>query len=131
MDARIGWLLAAAALAAGWWGYGWRGVVLAVTGIVFWLLLPFSRTVRLLRQASGAPVGHVASAVMFQARLREGMRLAEVIRLAGSLGRKLKDDPETFGWSDAGDVHVEVEFAAGRCAAWRLVRPDTIEEAAP
>lgn len=123
MDARVGWLLAAAALALGWWGYGWQGVVLAVTVIVFWLLLQFSRTVRLLRQAAGAPVGHVASAVMFQARLREGMRLADVIRAAGSLGRKVKDDPETFAWTDPGEVSVEIELASGRCRSWRLLRP--------
>lgn len=119
----MGWALGAAALAAGWWGYGWRGVVLALTVIVFWLLLQFSRTVRLLRQAAEAPVGHVASAVMFHAGLRIGLPLADVIRSAGSLGRKVKDDPETFAWSDIGDVRVEVEFVAGRCSSWQLLRP--------
>lgn len=124
MDSRWGWVLAAVAMAAGWWSYGWRGVVLAVTVVVFWLLLQFSRTVRLLRQAAHAPVGHVASAVMFHARLRAGMHLADVIRLAGSLGRKVREEPETFAWADAGGVGVEAEFVAGRCTSWRLLRPD-------
>ena len=124
----VGWSLAVLAIAAGYAGWGWPGVVLGVTVIVFWLLLQFSRTVRLLRQAAGAPVGHVPSAVMLQARLREGMRLAEVIRLAGSLGRKVKDTPETFAWTDDGGACTEVELTpAGRVSAWRLRRPETAD----
>lgn len=123
MDARLGWLLAAAALGVGWWSYGWRGLVLAATVIVFWMLLQFSRTVRLLRQAAQAPVGHVDSAVMLQARLRVGQPLGDVIRAAGSLGRRVKEDPETFAWTDRGDVRLEVEFVNGRSSVWRLERP--------
>lgn len=124
MDARLGWLLAAAALVVGWWSYGWRGLVLAATVFVFWLLLQFSRAMRVLRNAASAPVGMVPNAVMFHAKLREGMPLADVIRAAGSLGRKTREQPETFTWSDAGDVRVEVEFGAGRASAWRLHRSD-------
>jgi len=131
MDARLGWLLAAAALVVGWWSYGWRGLVLAATVIVFWLLLQFSRAMRVLRNAASAPVGIVPNAVMFHAKLREGMPLADVIRAAGSLGRKVQDQPETFTWSDAGNVRVEVELTAGRCAAWRLHRPDAPVEGSP
>lgn len=129
MDARWGWVLALAALAAGGWSYGWRGVVLAMTVIAFWLLLQFSRALRVLRQAADAPVGQVPNAVMFHAQLRAGLPLADVIRRAGSLGRKLGDEPETFAWADGGDARVEVEFAAGRCVAWRLVRPGADEPA--
>ena len=124
MDARLGWWIAAAALVVGWWSYGWQGLVLAATVIVFWLLLQFSRTMRLLREAANAPVGIVPNAVMFHAKLRAGMPLADVIRAAGSLGRKTQDQPETFAWSDAGDARVEVELVSGRCAVWRLHRPD-------
>jgi hypothetical protein len=124
MDARLGWLLAAAALVVGWWSYGWRGLVLAATVIVFWLLLQFSRTVRLLRDAAKAPMGHVPNAVMFHAKLKQGLALADVIRLAGSLGRRAGDAPETFVWSDTGGASVEIEFVAGRSTAWRLLRRD-------
>jgi hypothetical protein len=123
MDARIGWLLAAAALAAGWWGYGWRGVVLAATVVAFCLLLQFSRTVRLLRQAASAPVGRVGNAVMLHAQLRVGLRLANVIRLTGSLGSRLRPGPnDGFAWSDTSGDRVEVDFVDGRCTSWRLVR---------
>lgn len=131
MDARLGWLIAAAALVVGWWSYGWPGLVLAATVIVFWLLLQFSRAMRVLRNAANAPVGVVPNAVMFHARLRAGIPLADVIRAAGSLGRKTRDEPETFAWSDASDVRVEVELAAGRCAAWRLLRPDAMASGPP
>lgn len=122
MSPVIGWGLAAAALAVGWLGYGWRGLVLAISVVVFWLLLQFSRTLRLLRAAAQSPVGTVASAVMLQARLHTGMRLTEVIALTRSLGRKLRDAPETFAWRDAGGDEVEVEFVEGRCSRWQLRR---------
>lgn len=125
MNVWIGWALAAAALAAGYLGYGWRGLLLALSVIVFWLLLQFSRTLRVLRTAAQRPVGSVASAVMLNAKLHAGMRLPEVIRLTGSLGQKLSGGPESFLWRDAGGDGVEVELAAdGRVATWRLVRDD-------
>jgi hypothetical protein len=100
----IGWALAAAALVVGCLAYGWRGLVLAISMIAFWLLLQFSRTLRALRQASLAPVGHVESAVMLHARLHDGVKLVDIVKLAGSLGRKVRDDPETLAWRDRGDV---------------------------
>ncbi len=118
----FGWGLAALALAVGYWSYGWPGVLLAATAIVFWLLLQFSRALRTLRLAAEAPVGQVPSAVMLHAKLHPGMRLTEVIKLTRSLGRKLSDDPETFAWRDASGAEVQIEFAHGRCRAWRLVR---------
>jgi hypothetical protein len=48
-SALVGWALAVAAVAAGYVGYGWPGVVLAVTVVVFWLLLQFSRALRVMR----------------------------------------------------------------------------------
>lgn len=122
MNGVIAWGLAAAALGVGWWQYGWRGLVLALSVIAFWLLLQFSRTLRLLRTAAQSPVGHVASAVMLNARLNDKLRLADVIKLTGSLGRKLSDKPETYAWRDAGGDEVEVEFANGRCVRWQLAR---------
>jgi hypothetical protein len=124
MNATLGWLLAAVALAAGWLLYGWRGVVLALTVIAFWLLLQFSRTLRLLRSAAGSPVGHVHSALMLHARLHTGMRLPQVIALTRSLGRKVRDEPETFAWRDSGGDEVQIEFVAGRCTRWTLQRAD-------
>jgi hypothetical protein len=115
-------LLALGALAAGWFAYGWQGVVLAVTVIMFWLLLQFSRTLRVLRGAASSPMGHVADAVMLNAKMREGLRLPAVIGLTGSLGRKVADAPETFAWRDAAGDEVRCEFVDGRCARWQLSR---------
>ena len=124
MSATLGWALAALAVAAGSVSYGWRGVLLAVTVIVFWLLLQFSRALRVMRLAARAPVGHVASAVMLHARLNAGMQMIDVVKLARSLGRKLRDEPETLAWRDDSGAEVEVEFAGGRCKHWCLTRPD-------
>jgi hypothetical protein len=85
-SALFGWSLAGMALAAGAALHGWRGVLLALSGIVFWLLLQFARALHALRHASGAPVGHVDSAVMLQSRLAVGQRLPDVVRLTRSLG---------------------------------------------
>jgi hypothetical protein len=125
MDARIGWALAAAALAAGWYSYGWQGFMLALTVVVFWLLLQFSRALRVMRRAAQAPVGTVPSAVMLHAKLSKGMRMLDIVAINRSLGRKLRDDPETFAWRDDSGAEVEVEFVKGRCAQWRLSRTPT------
>jgi hypothetical protein len=118
----IGWALAAAALLAGWLGYGWRGLVLALSVIAFWLLLQFSRTLRLLRNAAQSPLGHVDSAVMLNARLSVGLRLPDVIGMTRSLGRKVSDEPEVFAWRDGGGDEVEATFEGGRCTRWQLRR---------
>ncbi len=107
----LGWALAALAVAAGYAGYGWQGVVLAVTVIVFWLLLQFSRSLRVLRDAAGRPLGQVDNAVMLHARVHAGMRLPEVLKLTRSLGRKVGDEPvEAFTWCDAAGDEVRVEL---------------------
>lgn len=108
--------------ALGWHVYGWRGVALAVSVIVFWLLLQFSRTLRVMRAAGQAPVGHVANAVMLHARLRPGLRLLEILALTRSLGEKLGDDPERYAWRDAGGDRVTLELASGRLVRWQLDR---------
>ena len=48
----IGWALAAAALLAGWLSYGWRGLVLALSVIAFWLLLGVSELIEQHRRTS-------------------------------------------------------------------------------
>jgi hypothetical protein len=118
----IGWALAAAALVAGWLSYGWRGVVLALSVIAFWLLLQASRTLRVLRNAAQSPLGHVDSAVMLNAKLSVGLRLAEVMAMTRSLGRKVSDGPEVFAWRDGGGDEVEATFVNGRCTHWQLRR---------
>ncbi len=126
MSAAIGWGLALAALVGGYLSYGWQGLVLAITVIVFWVLLQFSRAMRAMRQASARPVGQVANAVMLNARLRRGLRLVDVLALTRSLGTALHTDPqavdETFAWVDGGGDRVEVDLHQGRVTAWRLVR---------
>ena len=122
MNAAAGWALAAAAMAAGWLGYGWRGIALALTVIVFWLLLQFSRAVRVLRVANANPVGQVPNAVMLHARLHLGMRLPAILKITRSLGRKVAEDPETWAWADGAGDEVRVELRGGRVSAWALQR---------
>lgn len=122
----VGWALAGAALVAGWFSYGWPGVVLAFTVIVFWLLLQFSRALRVLRVAGANPVGQIANAVMLHARLKRGMRLPEVLALTRALGRKVAEDAgastETWAWVDAGGDAVQLTLRDGRLERWELQR---------
>ena len=115
----IGWALALAALVVGWLSYGWQGLVLAVTVIVFWLLLQFNRAVRVLRIAS-------ANAVMLHAQLKPGMRLPEVLVLTRALGRKVAEDTdaasESWAWTDAGGDSVQLVLRHGRLVSWELQR---------
>lgn len=132
MDARLGCALAVAAVALAYVQYGWRGVVLALSAVVFWLLLQFTRALRAMRTAGSAPVGHVASAVMLQAKLKPRMRLMDVILLTHSLGEKLdapgdKDapgQPETFRWTDASGASVTLRLRDGRVTDWTFTRSE-------
>ena len=102
---------------------GWQGVIFATTGIVFWLLLQMSRLMRVMKLAGAAPMGSVANAVMLHSKLHEGMKLVDLIGMAGSLG--VKQAAETFVWRDPAGDSVEVLLRKGRLAEWRLVRAGT------
>jgi len=124
MNPWIGWTLAAAALAVGWFGYGLRGIALAVSVIAFWLLLQFNRLVRVMRDAADSPLGQVDNAVMLHAKLHAGLPMAKVVALTKSLGRRADDDSrELYTWTDAGGASVSITFVNGRCASWDLTRP--------
>jgi hypothetical protein len=122
MTAWMGWALAAEAVVVGYLGYGWAGMVLVLTVCAFWLLLQFSRALRVLRIAAANPVGQVANAVMFQAKLNKGMRLPDLLKLTRSLGKKLADDPETYVWADAAGDSVQVQLFNGRLTESQLLR---------
>jgi hypothetical protein len=121
MNPIVGWGLAGLAVVAGWIGWGVPGVALAITVITFWLLLQFSRALRVMRMAAGRPVGHVDSAVMLNARLGPGLSMMQVIPLTRSLGRRVGDD-DTWRWTDAAGDHVTLSFQRGRLARWVLER---------
>ena len=130
MNPWFGWALAAAALFIGWRSYGWPGVALAFSVIVFWLLLQFSRSVRVMRGASESPVGHVDSAVMLNAKLREKQPMLEIVKLTKSLGQRVSNEPEVWRWADDGGSSVEITFVNGRCTRWVLQRPPKTADAA-
>ena len=132
MNSRLGWLLAALAFAAGWLAYGWQGVLMAATLSVFWLLLQFSRALRAMKNAADSPLGFVASAVMFQSRLKPGLAMLQVVALTHSLGRKLGASGDVWRWADGAGNGVTLTFTDGRLTAWVLERPaDVAAEHAP
>ena len=126
MSATWGWTLAIVGIVLGGFQWGLQGVLLAISVIVFWLLLQFSRAMRVMRQATGAPIGHVASAVMLNAKLRKGMRLIEIIPLTRSLGTTVQGEPgapETLTWTDNSGACVRLQLVGGRLHHWALERP--------
>lgn len=133
MNAALGWALAVAAVAVGYAVYGWAGVVLAFSVIVFWLLLQFSRALRVLRTAGSSPVGSVANAVMFNAKLSKGMRLPDVLKLTRSLGRRIGDSetPEVWAWADESGDEVQVQLQGGHVVGWQLARAASSSAQAP
>ena len=115
----------------GWWAYGAAGVALAITVVVFWLLLQFSQAMRTLRIASQRPVGLVPSAVMLNARLHAGLRLPQVLRLTLSLGRRVSGTPgeaEVWAWADEAGNEVQGTMVAGRLQQWQLQRAEAPAE---
>ena len=133
MNTALGWALAVAAVAVGYSVYGWPGVVLAISVIVFWLLLQFSRALRVLRTAGSSPVGSVANAVMLNARLNQGLRLPDVLKLTRSLGRRIGEsqNPEVWAWADAAGDEVQVQLQGGRVVGWQLIRGNPTPPQAP
>lgn len=129
-SAWVGWAFAAAAFFVGYQQYGWPGVLLAFTMVVFWLLIQMSRALRTLRSVKDAPVGYVVSAVMVNSKLHAGMRLVDVLRLTKSLGDKLSDPPdESYRWTDRGHNSVTIHLSAGRLVRWNLLRPEAGSDA--
>ena len=113
-------------IAAGWRGWGWPGVALALAGIVMWMLLHFTRALRVLQRAAERPVGHCGSAVMLNAKLKPGVTLLHVTALTRALGEAMSPEdqqPEVFRWTDAGGSCVRCEFVDGKLAKWDLSRP--------
>jgi hypothetical protein len=122
MNPVVGWSLAVLAIAAGWVGWGWPGVALGVTVIAFWLLLQFSRAMRVMRAAGQRPIAAVDSAVMVQSRLAAGMTMLQVLPITRSLGERIGDAPERWAWRDAGGDEVLTEWHDGKLARWELRR---------
>ena len=106
--------------------YGWPGFFAVSGGLVFWLLLHWTRLLTVMQRAARRPIGHVDSAVMFNARLKPGVNLMHVIAMTRSLGERLSaegEDPERYRWTDNGGSSVSVTLQAGRVSAWELQRP--------
>lgn len=112
--------------------YGWSGAAGALGLVVMWMLVDFTRMMKVLRLAGKRPVGFVDSAVMFNAKLRKGTTLVKVIAQTQSLGLAQTPEgaePEIFRWTDASVSYVDCTFVAGRLESWVLTRPAHTEEA--
>ncbi len=120
MNRILGAGLALAALVAGGWAMGWPGVILALTGIIFLLLLQFTQLMRTMKRMGAAPVGLTPSCVMLNARLHQGLPLLKVLELAGSLGESVDG---AYRWRDAAGDTLLLRFdAASKLLDWHLQR---------
>lgn len=111
----------------GWWAHGWQGLLLAIAATGAWAWFQFRRERRLIAQASARPAGQIDSVVMLQAHLAHGMEMAEVVALAGCLGRAYSNRDE-WQWSDAVGNEIVVTFRRGVVVRWAVARveiPDT------
>jgi len=120
--------LAIIVLTVGAWNqFGWAGIALAAGGVVMWILLHFTRMVTILKKAANRPIGHVASAVMLNAKLQKGATLMHVIAMTRSLGTLLTEkdvQPEVYTWTDSSQSMVTCTFVGGKLTEWALVRPE-------
>ncbi len=109
-----------------WQSYGWKGVVVVVSVLVFGILLHFSRMMQVLKRAANRPMGYVDSAVMLNAKLKPGATLLHVVALTRTLGllKSIKgEQPEVFEWKDGSESSVTCTFVGGKLAHHELVRP--------
>ena len=124
------WAVGATLVAMSYFKFGWGGVALAAGAIVFWMLLHFSRMMTIFKRATHRPIGHVASAVMLNAKLQRGKTLLHVTAMTKSLGLLLsvKDaQPELYRWTDQSGSHVTCTFAGGKFTEYQLWRPEVVE----
>ena len=111
---------------AAYYFYRWAGVAVAVSALVLWLLLHFSRMMQVLKRTTDRPIGYVGSAVMLHAKLQPGMTLLHVVAMTRALGTRLTEkdvQPEVFRWADGTDSHVTCTFVGGKLAQHALFRP--------
>jgi hypothetical protein len=62
---------------------------------------------------------------MFHSQLHQGLRLLQVLSLAGSLGQldsPQGEQPEVFVWRDEAGDEVRCRFLEGRLTGWALSR---------
>ncbi|ODS93040.1 MAG: glycerate kinase [Comamonas sp. SCN 65-56] len=113
-----------------WRAWGWPGLVAGAGAALLWLLLHFTRLMQVMRRAAERPVGTVASAVMLNARLAQGVNLLHVVALTRSLGECLSAEgasTEIYRWRDASGTQVRCEFEGGRLLRWQLLRQGAAE----
>lgn len=128
-------LVGAVALGAlAWRAGGWYGILFLVSGVMFWIMLSYTRLMTVVRRANDRPIGYIGSAVMMNAKLKAGTSLLHVIALTRSLGQRLSaegEEPERYRWTDPGDSHVTAEFVGGKLVRWQLERPPEAAAEAP
>ncbi|MEX1167409.1 MAG: glycerate kinase [Hydrogenophaga sp.] len=115
--------LAAALAYAAWRSYGWPGLILAVLMLSFWLMLHFTKLMRLLRTVADRPMGRVSDANALAQRLKQGMPLVDVMRMTLSIGllrSSPNTDPEVRSWSDEAGRTAVCTFEHGRLVSFRL-----------
>jgi hypothetical protein len=124
-------ILGIAVVALAWRAWGWSGVALAAGGIVMWMLLHFTRMMKVLERAANRPVGWCDSAVMLNAKLRPKVTLLHVLAMTRAIGEQLsppEQQPEVFRWTDGSGSSVTCEFADGKLVKWELFRPQGAPE---
>jgi hypothetical protein len=120
-------VLGVVVVAGGYRAFGWPGVALAVSGIVMWMLLHFTRMMKVMQRAANRPIGYCDSAVMLNAKLKPGVNLLHVMAMTRAMGELVspkESEPEMYRWTDGGGSHVTCEFVAGKLVKWTLVRPE-------
>lgn len=124
MNPLLGWALAALFAFLSWQVYSWPGLAMAVSAIVFWLLLQFNRALRVMKKAADSPLAEVPNAVMFHAGLHPGMTMLQIVTKTKSIGRKVEGSDDDWRWSDPGGSSVRLHFVRGRLESWQIERPE-------
>jgi hypothetical protein len=115
--------LATALAYAAWRSYSWPGLILALLMLSFWLLLHFTKLMRLLRTVANRPLGRVRDATVLAKHLKPGMPLVDVMRLTLSIGalQSAPDtEPEVRTWSDDAGRTAICSFEQGRLVSFRV-----------
>ena len=121
-----------------WHTWGGAAVAAVLGALLMWLLLHYTRLMKIMQRAAQRPVGSVDSAVMLNAQLSRGMSHMHIIGLTRSLGQAAEapsagknTGTETFVWTDASQATVHIVFQRGKARSWHLTRPEQDPQAMP
>jgi len=131
----VGRILVASFIVLASWLYGWQGFIASITFWVFWLILQFNQTVRMLKVLSERPAGVVSSVPKLANQLRKGMSMLEIVKHSQCLGAatNVPELPpqalmaeQIWQWRDSTGMQIKIYTYRECCLYWEVSQQEDV-----